>query len=862
MSIVTVISLSMFFEVFNRFDRWIYDEATIAAQFFGSHPPRVLLIEVDTDYEGLSVNSWMSLIEQVHKYNPEVIAINILPWNWNRKDINLASQRFPLIIGSTHPELYAEFNNIVFSAIPPLDGNVYRQQRRFESVNEKKYQVLESAIHRKIYVEDNTDEGNFYINFMGGPGRLPVVSSKRVLEGGLVETLVKDKVILLGVKVPLMMDMPSPLGMMPFAHYQAYALDTLLNQNKIQIADIWLIIVLVSLVVFAMLLVVLKIPDRYQLLVISGFILSTLVISYICIVFFQYWIMTGYLLITEFSILIALLYLRNRQNQQALQSMALNSAARIESHWLSESFYSSDAHWNHIANMVTQTLSLERTIFLERVENDHRVREIKALNCGLEDISEMRRDYQRTPYTTAIEQGGALKLKHTYLEASADDEVQYLVPLNFAGNIQGFWAFTIKHDSTLDENKLIDAVEQFALQISELLYHRSEWEKNQQSQQSLVVKLMQMKFEESSYESINRSINFLTHRLSVMETLMDGLETSAILYDLFGRVVHVNKSMSHMLTGINLVPYSMSAVDLIVKLAGCSLIEARNYLSYLILEQGFINIPVKNAGMKSGHMLMVSALKNTEEPDVIEGEKQPFEITGVLCELIDMSQIREVYSQKEKVVEHMSGWLRNDLSSISMACDLSQDKRVSSDKRDQLLQVIKNKVMVLCKNFEKVNTIVQQDMTSRLTSQYPVDYIEALQDAVSESQKAHNKSVTINPVIPFCSPLVMAAPKELRQVFNAVIGILISDALDGSEIEVKIKCDVKFMEFKFTNQGFGIPQEQLQSYLHSHESLDSNEFQSLRLASHLIDNWGGQFEACSEIGEGMRFSFTLKSFQL
>jgi len=862
MSIVLVVSLSMFFEVFNRFDRWIYDEATIAAQFYGSLSPEVLLVEVDTDYEGLSVSNWFSLLEQIHKYEPRAIAINILPWNWNSKDINLASERFPLTIGSTHPDLYAEFENIVFSAIPPLDGKVYRQQRRHELVNGKKYPVLESAIYRKNSAGDNPDGENFYINFIGGPGRLPVVSGRRVLDGGLVESLVKDKVVLVGVKVPLMMDIPSPLGMMPYAHYQAYALDTLLNQNAIQIAALWIIILLVALLVLAMLLAVLKIPDRYQLLVISGFIISTLLVTYSSFLIFNYWMMTGYLLITEGSILIALLFLRNRQNQQALQSMALNSAARIESHWLSESFYSSDVHWNHIANMVTQTLSLERTIFLERVENDHRVREIKALNCSLEDVSEMRRDYQRTPYTTAIEQGGAIKLKHTYLEASTDDEVQYLVPLSFAGSIQGFWAFTIKHDSRLDENKLIDAVEQFAMQISELLYHRAEWEKNQQSQRSLAVKLMQMKFEESAYESINRSINFLTHRLSVMETLMDGLETSAILYDLFGRVVHVNKSMSRMLTNIHLIPYSMTAVDLIVKLSGCSMIEARNYLSYLILEQGFINVPIKNDDMKSGYMLMISALKNTEEADVADGEINPFEITGILCELIDMSQIREVYSQKEKVVEHMSGWLRNDLSSISMACDLSQDERISAEKRSQLLQIIKNKVTELGNNFEQVNSIVQQDMSSKLTSQYPVDYIESLQMAISESKKSHNKSITINPVIPFCSPLVMAAPKELRQVFNAIIGVLISDALEDSEIEVKIKCDAKQMQFEFKNQGFGIPQDQLQSYLQSHDSLDSNEFQSLRLASHQIYNWGGEFTANSQIGEGMIFNFSLQSFKL
>ncbi len=862
MSIVLVVGLSIFFEVFYHFDRWIYDEATLASQFYAPQPPRVLLVEVETDYEGLAVNNWFTLLEQIQQYKPAAIAINLLPWNWSEQDIELALQRFPLIIGSTHPDAYASYNNIVYSAVPPLDGNAYRQQYRQKILRGTTYPALETAIARKVLAGDAREEENYFINFIGGPGRLPTVTSQRVLDGGLVDVLVKDRVVLIGVKPPLMMDMLSPLGMMSYSSYQAYALDTLLNQNSIQVADLWIEVLLITLLVLVVLLAVLRIPDRYQLMAITCFILLTLSASYASLLLFNYWLMPGYLLITEFSILIALLFLRNRQNQQALQTMALNSAARIESHWLSESFYSSDAHWNHIANMVTQTLSLERTIFLERVKNDHRVHEIRALNCSLDDVSEMRRDYQRTPYTTAIKYGGALKLNRTYLEVSADDEIQYLVPLIFAGNILGFWAFTIKHNAELDENKLIDAVEQFARQISELLYHRVEWKKNQLAQHSSVVKLLQMKFEENSYDSINRSINFLTNRLSVMETVMDGLETLAILYDLFGRVVHVNKSMTKMLTDIHLQPYSMTAVDLIVSLSGCSMTEARNYLSYLILEQSSINVPVKNDAVKKGYMMIISALKSDTHYAAEEDEIKPFEMTGILCELIDISHIREIYSQKEKIVQHMSSRLRNDLSSISMACDLAQDKRLSDDIHIQLIQLIQEKVSKLGINFEHVNRIVQQDLTAKVTSQYPVDYVEPLQLAINECQAQQDKTITIHPDIPLFSPLVMAAPKELRQVFSAIIKILIADAIEDSEILVKINFDKNQIEFEFSNQGFGMPQDQLQSYLQSNGNLDSKELQALRLARHQVINWGGQFKPSSNIGEGMSFYFTLEAFQL
>ena len=862
LGIVLVIGLSVFFELFNSFDRWMYDEVTIASQFYASKPPQVLLIEIDTGFEGLAVKNWFSLLKKVNQFNPSVIAINIMPWNWSEQEIDYALQNFPLIIGSAHPDIYKPHFNIAFSALPALDGNTYRQQHQIQEFNKKNYPGLESAVARKVTGFNSSLAENYYINFIGGPGRLPIISSQRVIKGGLVDALVKGRAVLIGIKTPLMTNIPSPLGMMPYSSYQAYALDTLLNNNAIIIADSWFILLLVIILVFVMLLAALKIPDQFQLIFIISFIFFTVAVSYLSLLFFNYWLMPGYLLITEFSVLVALLFLRNQQNRHELQRMALSCAARIESHRLSDNLNSSDAHWNYIANMVTQTLSLERTIFLERVENDHRIREIKALNCSLDDISEMRRDYQRTPYTTAIEHGGAYRLERTYLEDTANDEVQYLMPLSFMGGIQGFWAFTIKQNTQIEEEKLIDAVEQFAMQISEMLYHWSEWGHSQLTQRGFLVKLLKMKFEENTYNSINHSINFLTHRLSVMETVMDGLETHAILYDLFGRVLHVNKSMTNMLGEIHLLPYSMTMVDLIVNLAGCSLAEARNYLSNLILEQGSINITVNNKGIRSGYMMVISALKSETDYKNAEGEIKPFEIVGILCELIDMSHIRELYSQKEKLVQHMSGWLRNDLSSISIACDLVQDDRLSNEKNIELVQLIKEKVVELGKNFEKVNSIVQQDLVSKAGSQYPVDYIEQLHMAIKECTKKDKKKVLIQPVIPFFSPLVMASPKGLRKVFTAIINILISDALEESEIFLTINSEKDQVTFDFKNQGFGIPQEQLLAYIESVESLDSNEFQNIRLASQQIIHWGELFEASSEIGEGMHFKFSLKAFSL
>ena len=68
------------------------------------------------------------------------------------------------------------------------------------------------------------------------------------------------------------------------------------------------------------------------------------------------------------------------------------------------------------------------------------------------------------------------------------------------------------------------------------------------------------------------------------------------------------------------------------------------------------------------------------------------------------------------------------------------------------------------------------------------------------------------------------------------------------------------LEFSFSNEGFGIPDEHLQAYLNNEDILESDEFKTLRTIKHQVIDWGGNFEAYSAVGEGMRFTFKLQAF--
>ena len=107
------------------------------------------------------------------------------------------------------------------------------------------------------------------------------------------------------------------------------------------------------------------------------------------------------------SIIAALLTaipLHRISEQNVIDTLRLDILSQLKSKKTPHSFYQIDDPWNHIIVFINQHLLLNRSILLERVDNDHRVREIKSLGCSISDIAELRRDYTRYPYDKSLQQ--------------------------------------------------------------------------------------------------------------------------------------------------------------------------------------------------------------------------------------------------------------------------------------------------------------------------------------------------------------------------------------------------------------------------------------------------------------------------
>jgi len=860
--ILILVWTGLLLNAYRGIDQWLYQQEIVSTLNPHNIPSSVVVVEARQSFFYASYEEWLDVLVKLNLLEPRAIVMPSRPSTWSELQTKKLITEYPLFLGKTLSNTQETMNDEYHAGLtllPPIVGKTYPQQWLTYEVNGREYDSLEASVAKKL-VGSQFKKDRFFVDFRYAKGRVPVVEMERVKNNEMISSLIKNQVVLIGFMDSLTPELLTSAGNLSFSTFQAYALDTLLNQRSIVFITLPNLLVLSFLFVISLMVLIPRIADRYQIVTLILIMMAITFSSWLLLMNWGIWISPAIFLIAEIVIFLTLYYQRHNHNKVMLREMALNSAHSMESRWMPQNFFMTDEHWTQIANMVSQTLSLNRTIFLEKIEDDHRVREVKAIYCSLADVHEMRRDYFRAPYTTAMELGGILRLQKEYLTNASEPEIQYLAPLVFAGEVQGFWAFTVNQNNWANEKKMLYAVSQFMAQISEMLFHRSQWLNHQATATNPITKVLNMQFDEPAYSAIHRTIQFMNQRLSVMESVLNGMKTSAVLYDVFGRVVQVNEPMVEILSAVNIATQTMTASELMSQLTECSLTESRAYINYVIVDKGTVNLPVNHKGLPQGYMLSVKGIRNEREHGLREAEVRPFELLGILCEMVDMSHIREVFQQKEQVIEHLNTWLRNDLSCITMACDLVKDQRVKPEKKGEMLSLIKEKVAALENNILKVSQIIQTDLASQASAKYPVECMKYLTYAIDRIEQENLRSVIIEQMTPYFSPLVMAAPTELQSIFDTLMNLLYKDTVENGKIAIKVCANKGKVEFEFANEGFGIPNEHLQFYLNSDELLDSDDFKALRTIKLQIEKWGGELVAKSAVGEGMIFTFNLEAF--
>lgn len=900
---ILVVWVAGLLQLFRAPDGWIYDLAVRTGGWKGSGIPSVMMVETDpgrrlTGDEGLAIAEYLQQLgagqvvflsapqgagdrfRRLAEKNPSLILGNIVkihPYSGNGEGVRRQSS-IPPVVSTALPGGAL--------SIPTAEFGVHRRAATAVQLGGRAFPTL--AMVAALQQGKQPQPGEFRVNFNRGADWLPRVSVDRVLGKRLIAELVAGRSVVIGeawsaatpgIYTPLNANGPG----MSLLEFQAYAIDTLLQGKQIRPTPWTLNLLLLGSIGLLSLAV-------YQWLNLdrSGWFTISLVGVYL---------LTGWLLLHGLLVWIPVVEMATAQilmfwffvrlkllrDDQRMRHTVLERMSRLKDYMLPPDFYSLDEHWAQVITFVDQTLNLNRVIFLEKVEDDHRVREVQALRCSLDDIDERRRDFERVPYSDAIAEGGPIKLESRLFFSNTDDSIfeQYLVPLLFAGEVQGFWAFDVDPFEIESSENFLGNIRNFGSQIAELLYHRHRWIEQRDSDTRIFRRFFRLEAGKASSEDVGDLLGLLDNRLNSLQAVFDGLTTATIEYDLFGRVVQLNRSMEKLMDLQDLPGYKLTALNLLEEITGMTQQQARRLLQQVVVDRRDFHIPLKLKGDKGErYSVHVKPLAVSEAERTLTEATTPFELAGILFEVSDESSLMKRLEVKEQLLDWMRLRIRSDLMILLRDADLQEQlPLVSGSDLQESLQTAGSAAMLgpagrrqlppspgsqepavdlysqaadLLTTLETVQSVLSSDSENPASSVFPVDIFPLIDAAIGELHVlANEKKIRLDVEIPRLMGLVKVQPEKIGFLFRTLLEVLISDAAADTELRIRVSEKQDTVRFSFSNHGFGIPDEHLQAYLWATDYAVTEEFKDLRQAVRPIARWGGSIEIHSEVGTGM-----------
>lgn len=498
----------------------------------------------------------------------------------------------------------------------------------------------------KILYPDH-QSSNKLVNYRHLEGAFPQYNAEQLLARDLYLTQLEHKIVVVAQRPNMInIEYPVPSTQPTLDPAKLYLYLAFNFENNIFDQQISLVAYIISTATMVILLLIFY--QRASILkgffiAISATLLSTLTV-WLALTQLHFWLPLGnWMLFIWLSYLFFYTTESIRDKSQLLETIQV-IRERMMGHFLLKSFTQEDNPWDSILTLVQQQLDLKRSIFLDRVENASKVKEIRALGCSLEDIVELRRNYEREPYACAIKALGTVAFDSPFFKSLAKKEKQYLVPLIYAGDVRGFWAMTLESDDNFDETEFIKNVNAFAAQIGELLFHHHVFRLQQELKQNTLIRTFQLRFGSTLGTDAKFAFNEVEQKLSLLEHVFAHLMNATVIFNLFGQVVQTNQAMETLARRFDLMLFDMSALDLLSHFAPFDNDKLESSLRFITLFKGVQFYPVLHN--EYTFILKVSALENTSA----SSSGTPIENAGIIFEFFDLTEVFLNLDNSEKLL--------------------------------------------------------------------------------------------------------------------------------------------------------------------------------------------------------------------
>ena len=609
--------------LFNSADAYFYSRLANLSQ---NQQSNIVIIES----EHLS-SEHHELVKQLLTYQPKAVLV-------------FANEQLSAAPSSATNVFYPHPKNSY--CLPPInDWSGYNVE--LAAMNDSQCQTIWPVVFPHI---DST--ANVLLNFSLSPAALPKFSATRLMTMDLMASQLQNKIIILGQKnagLGVKLNAPKLQQSTNYLLLTAYIAHTLDKQNSVFTLPLWQSTLLLLGIVLLLLFAFQKLSINYSIVlaVLTGIAWSA--IGYFVLASQQLFLPVGQMTIFTFITLLWVILVRKLNEDGELISLIGNIQQKMAGRYLPKSFISQSSPWDAIIRLVTQQLALNKSIFLARKEGDHRLTEIRAVNCQLSDIKEMRRDYKRAPYSDALKEFGVVPINRPFFTELSDGELQYIVPLIYAGDVRGFWAMTVIPDNQFNQQAFERNVNAFAGQVGELLFHYRIYEAQSTANASVLSQLLTLKLQEPLSQQVKTSIAEMEQKLTTLEHVFNNIRSATVLFNLFGQVVQINKSLEKLAATHQFSIFDMTALDLLCLVSDLDSETAKGKLRFITLQKGDIYLQAQLDDKT--YILNVRAVDSSQ---IQSASGEPFQVSGILFEFIDIAFFIEQMPNSKQLCDSLS----------------------------------------------------------------------------------------------------------------------------------------------------------------------------------------------------------------
>ncbi len=244
------------------------------------------------------------------------------------------------------------------------------------------------------------------------------------------------------------------------------------------------------------------------------------------------------------------------------------------------------------------------------------------------------------------------------------------------------------------------------------------------------------------------------------------------------------------------------------------------------------------------------------------------QVTGLLCVMHDVTDLRNLERMKSDFVSTVSHELRTPLTAIKgFVRTLLEDPDGSyydQETRMEFYGIIDAECDRLTRLISDLLNVSRIERGQPLQLQYTeVDVAASVERAVG-FQRSYAERHVLEVELPAALPIIIADRDKLDQILINLLGNAVKYSPEGGTITTRVALDGDKLLFAISDQGIGIPHDQLDKIFDRFHRVHSGDSQrvggtgiGLFLVKNLVDAHQGVIWVESTLGKGSTFYFTI-----